>query len=158
MLVRELRKDDRDHFFLLNGSQEVMRYVRPVKTKEESDAHFEKIWALSFSDPSNGAWVVEDRETGAFMGTFGIFPFEEKPGHSQLGYSFIPEYWGRGLGTELVKAGLAYFTSKAVQHEIFAVTDPQNKASVRVLEKSGFILHETFMEEDTLLHCYRASW
>lgn len=158
MRVRELRESDGDHFFLLNGSEEVMRYVRPIKTKEESDAHFEKIRALRFPDPSNGAWIVEERDNGAFMGTFGIFPFEIKEGYSQLGYSFIPAYWGRGLATELVKAGLDYFAAHSRQQEIYAVTDPKNRASVRVLEKSGFVLYETFMEEETLLNSYCASW
>lgn len=158
MLVRELRDGDRDYFFLLNGSEEVMRYIRPIKTKEESDAHFEKIKALKFPDPSSGAWIVEDRSSGAFMGTFGIFPFEIKEGFSQLGYSFIPEYWGRGLATELVKAGLDYFAAHSAQREIYAVTDPLNQASVRVLLKNGFVLYTTFLEEETLLHSYCAGW
>ena len=45
--VRDLLVTDKENFFLLNGSEEVMRYIRPVKTREESDHQLEQILAFS---------------------------------------------------------------------------------------------------------------
>ena len=37
LLVRHFSVVDGDNFFLLNGNLEVMRYIRPVKSREETD-------------------------------------------------------------------------------------------------------------------------
>lgn len=152
--VRDLQVTDKDYFFLLNGSEEVMRYIRPVKTKEESDAQLEQIAALGPSTPSNGRWAVEEKSSGRFIGSFAIIPIPFDPLKTQLGYSFIPEYWGRGLATELARAGLAYFLEHTRIPEIYGVTETPNTASQKVLLKAGFEYHSTRVEEGKELIIY----
>lgn len=144
--VRDINPQDADNFFLLNGSEEVMRYIRPVKTKEESDEHFKQILSIP-STPENGRWAVEEKDTGKFIGTFAIIPIPSEPEKTQLGYSFIPEYWGRGLATELAQAGLKYFLDNTDIPEIYAVSETANIASMKVLQKTGFRFHNIKMEE-----------
>ena len=38
LIVRQYTMNDADDFFALNGDQEVMRYIRPSKTRKECDA------------------------------------------------------------------------------------------------------------------------
>lgn len=147
LIVRALTNEDQDNFFLLNGSEEVMRYIRPVKTKEESDEHFKQVLALGLPTPENGRWAVEDKATRRFIGSFAIIPVPSEPEKTQLGYSFIPEYWGRGLASELAIAGLQYFLDNTSIPEIYGVTETPNIASQKVLLKAGFQFFETRMEE-----------
>ena len=55
----------------------------------------------------------------------------------EVGYSFNPEYWGKGYATEiattLVRLGLEQLGLSAV----VAITLPTNEASKRVLKKAG---------------------
>ena len=55
-----------------------------------------------------------------------------------IGYKLLPEYTGRGYATETVKK----ITDEAIYdeelHRIVAYVQPENEASVRVLEKCGF--------------------
>jgi len=147
LIVRALTEQDQDNFFLLNGSEEVMRYIRPVKTKEESDEHFKQILEMGDPTPQNGRWAVEDKATGRFIGSFAIIPIPSEPEKTQLGYSFIPEYWGRGLATELAQAGLKYFLDNTSVPEIYAVSETANIASRKVLQKTGFRFHSIKEEE-----------
>ena len=58
----------------------------------------------------------------------------------ELGYWFDPAYWGKGYGTEAVIAFSRWvFTAfpKLLRLEAFAFAD--NAASMRVLEKAGFV-------------------
>lgn len=154
--VRRLTADDKDNFFLLNGSEEVMRYIRATKTREESDAQLEQILALEAANnkPGEGRWLVEEKETGNFAGSFAIIPIPSEPEKIQLGYSFIPEQWGKGYATELAKAGLQFFLEKTDIPEIYGVTETANIASSKVLEKAGFVYHSSKIEEGKELTVY----
>ena len=149
LMVRRLRADDKDNFFLLNGSEEVMRYIRATKTREESDAHLETILADEAANPAAGMgrWLIEEKATGNFIGSFAIIPIPSELEKTQLGYSFIPEAWGRGYATEVCIAGLLFFLEKTDIPEIYGVTETANTASMKVLQKAGFQFHSIKMEE-----------
>lgn len=147
--VRRFTETDGDHYFLLNGSEEVMRYIRAPRTRQESDEQLKQILQEYSAYPMSktGRWGVEEKATGCFIGSFVIIPIPSEPEKTQLGYSFIPEYWGRGLGSELAKAGLQYFLKYTTIPEIYGVTETPNIASQKILLKAGFVFHEKKMEE-----------
>ena len=65
----------------------------------------------------------------------GLLP--NTPGEASIGYGLSRAYWGRGYMTEAARALLAFGFSELKVGCISAGVDPDNKASVRVLEKSG---------------------
>jgi RimJ/RimL family protein N-acetyltransferase len=63
----------------------------------------------------------------------------ESPEHrdASIGYSLARQHWGRGYATELAR-GLLQFGFEALgMHRIWAIVEPENVASARVLEKVG---------------------
>ena len=60
-------------------------------------------------------------------------------GEVDLGYRLFKEHWGRGLATEAARAVLAYGVNVLHLHRIIGIADIENKASIRVLEKIGFM-------------------
>ncbi len=137
--VRTLSDKDHDDFFLLQGNPDVMRFIRPIKTRAESDAALNDM--LAAGEPEEGGrWMVEDKETGAFVGTLAIIPLPYDVTKIQLGYALLPAYWGKGYATELARAGLRYFWEHTQRNEIYAVTETPNIASQQVLLKTGFHL------------------
>jgi RimJ/RimL family protein N-acetyltransferase len=137
--VRTLNANDHHDFFLLQGDPEVMRFIRPVKTREESDAALNEM--LAAGEPEEGGrWMVEEKTTGEFVGTLAIIPLPYDATKIQLGYALLPNQWGKGYATELARAGLQYFWEHSRRDEIFAVTETPNVASQQVLLKAGFHL------------------
>jgi [ribosomal protein S5]-alanine N-acetyltransferase len=53
---------------------------------------------------------------------------------------FNKKYWNKGYSTESGKALINYCFKKLKFHKVYADTDPDNKASQRVLQKLGFKL------------------
>lgn len=136
--VRHFTSADYDNFFALQGNAEVMQYIRPPRTREESDGFLtDKILTASPTD-FKGYWVVEKKDSGLFVGCFVIIPIPTDIEKTQLGYSFLPEYWGKGYATEVTKEGLNYFKYKTPLTELYAVTETPNIASQKVLLKNGF--------------------
>jgi RimJ/RimL family protein N-acetyltransferase len=50
-----------------------------------------------------------------------------------------PALWGRGLATEAARAILTFGFEAMELHRVEAMVDPENLASLRVLEKLGFV-------------------
>jgi ribosomal-protein-alanine N-acetyltransferase len=59
------------------------------------------------------------------------------PQETELFYSLAKEYWGRGIGTGIVKAMIEYGLHTVGLKRIVASVDPKNTRSVRVLVKAG---------------------
>lgn len=148
LLVRRYTAEEFENFFRLNGDAEVMRYIRPVQSREEAMAAFEKQLADYEAMPGYGRWAAHLKTTDEFVGSFAIIPIPDDTDKMQLGYAFPKESWGKGYATELTIAGLDHFRNKTILPEIYAVTETPNVASQKVLLKAGFQPFGTKMEGD----------
>lgn len=146
LMVRQYTGEDYDNYFSLHGNAQVMQYIRAAQTRVESDAKFEETILNVVPHSFMGRWAVEEKASGKFIGSFIIAPIPDDVAKTQLGYSFLPAYWGKGLATEVTKEGLNYFRDKTSLTEIFAVIETPNIASHKVLLKAGFQPFATRME------------
>ncbi len=78
--------------------------------------------------------VVEDSE--GFCGWAGIDSIEGTDS-GQVGWYLCSDRWGRGYATEATRLLLDFGFSVLRRATIWATADPDNLASLRVLEKSG---------------------
>lgn len=148
LLVRRYTREDFENFFRLNGDAEVVRYIRPVQSREEAMAAFEKQLADYEAMPGFGRWAVHLKTTDEFVGSFAMIPIPDEPAKLQLGYAFPKESRGKGYATELTIAGLDHFRNQTTLPEIYAVTETPNVASQKVLLKAGFQPFGMKMEGD----------
>jgi len=139
LIVRQYVFDvDAEGFFLLNGDEEVMRYIRPAKTREECDVFLKEILTSAEANPGMGRWAAIEKKSGIFIGSFAIIPIENT-NDIQLGYALLKKYWGKGFASELTMAGLEYYFSTTSAEKIYALAETPNTASHRVLLKNGFV-------------------
>jgi [ribosomal protein S5]-alanine N-acetyltransferase len=86
-----------------------------------------------------GMWLLRDRGTGAMLGRGGLqYTFVADCHEVEAGWAIIPDRWGEGLATELAHAAVEVAFEDLGLREIVAFTLPENRASQRVMEKSGF--------------------
>jgi len=148
LTVRQFTEKDKEDFFQLSGSEEVMRYIRPPSKKSESDLFLEDTIADYRKQVNRGRWAVVEKATKRLVGSFAIIPIPSQPEKTQLGYSFLPSEWGKGYATEVAKAGLAWFFAHDEALLIYGVTETPNVASQNVLLKAGFKKDSSFLEND----------
>ena len=90
-------------------------------------------------------WMIELKD-GTHIGELcfkGIDAF----GSAEIGYGIADDYQGQGFATEAVNAAAAWAFRQNAVNSVTAEVDKDNIASIRVLEKSGFILTEKIGEE-----------
>jgi [ribosomal protein S5]-alanine N-acetyltransferase len=151
LIVRQyIFETDAENFFLLNSDDDVMRYIRATKSKEECEAFLKKIIETYKINPSIGRWAANEKATEKFVGSFAIIPIEDSD-DIQLGYALLKENWGKGFASELTKAGLDYYFNNTNAHHIYAIADEANIASHNVLLKNGFVRDGIKTEEGKAL-------
>ena len=139
LIVRQYDFDtDAENFFLLNSDDDVMRYIRATKSKDECNAFLKKIIETYKINPLIGRWAANEKVSGKFVGSFAIIPIEGSD-DIQLGYAFLKENWGKGFASELTKAGLDYYFKNTTAGHIYAIAEEANTASHKVLLKNGFV-------------------
>ncbi|MCC6521692.1 MAG: GNAT family N-acetyltransferase [Polyangiaceae bacterium] len=153
LLMRRLGPEDAHELFRLQTDADVNRYLgRAPPTREESDAKLARIEAdvVAFAGIT---WGLVPRGPGAgragpaIIGTAGFWRWDKPHAHAELGYLLAPEHWGRGLVSEAVGAIIAFGFERLGLHRIEANVDPANAASLRVLDKLGFV-REGFLREN----------
>ena len=137
MVVRRFTKHDAACFFLVNGSSDVMQYIRPVKNREESDAFLQENLHFYREGSSLGRYAVFSKAQDCFLGTFS-FLYLSGEADFHIGYALVPEAWGKGYATELVQYGTRFFFQHTHRDALFAITESENRASQQVLHKAGY--------------------
>ena len=93
-----------------------------------------KHWA----DHGFGMWMLRDAETSAVIGRAILRHLDvEGVDEVEVGYGFMPEYWGRGLATEIARACIRIGFDQLGLPSLVAITTPANLASQRVMTKAG---------------------
>jgi ribosomal-protein-alanine N-acetyltransferase len=82
-------------FFRLTGDEEIVKYIRSAKTKEESDAFLKEVIAAADENPLIGRWAVVEKQSGKFVGAFAFIPVEST-NDMQLGYALLKKP-GQGI-------------------------------------------------------------
>jgi len=139
---------DAENFFLLNGDEEVMKYIRATKAREDCDKFLRQNIESYKTNPLMGRWAAYEKATGKFVGSFAFIPVEGTE-NNQLGYAFLKEYWGRGFATELMKEGIKHVFEKTDLDEVYGITQTPNIASQKVLLKVGFKPYKTYKDDGT---------
>ena len=141
---------DAENFFLLNSDEEVMKYIRATKSKDECDAFLKQIIETYKINPLMGRWAAYEKASGKFVGSFAIIPIEGTE-LIQLGYAFLKENWGKGFASELTREGLNYYFTNTKIDNIYAIAEKANIASHNVLLKNGFVPDGEKKEGDKIL-------
>ena len=83
-------------------------------------------------------WPVFLLENDAFAGCCGLRPYKQGKQIFELGFHFLPQFWGKGLATEAAQAVIAHAFGPLRLKGLIAGHHPDNVASKKVLEKLGF--------------------
>ncbi|WP_112179716.1 MULTISPECIES: GNAT family N-acetyltransferase [Paraliobacillus] len=97
-----------------------------------------------------GMVILKDKQL--IIGDIGFKGGPNEKGIIDLGYSVIPSQRRKGYATEMANAMVNWGVVQSGVEQVVATSDPDNIASKRVLEKSGF--HKVKQTNDTIYWLY----
>ena len=145
LILREFRDTDADGIFKLDSDREVHKYLgnNPIKTLEEAEKII-SFFYLQYKERGIGRFATIEKSSGKFIGWAGLkLNLGEKEmlnGYTNfidIGYRFIPSFWGKGYATEASLASIEYGFKNLNYTRIYGAADIENIASNKVLQKIG---------------------
>ncbi|MEM7086176.1 MAG: GNAT family N-acetyltransferase [Bacteroidota bacterium] len=135
--LRSLEKKDFPDIHEMNSYPQVAQYntIGIPKDISITTALLEEVMEKDLSL----AWSIRKKDTGEFVGQFGMNLSSEKYRKAEIYYSLHPNQWGRGFATEAVSAVISYGFSELRLHRIEAGVATENRKSVALLERVGML-------------------
>lgn len=130
--LREVRAEDLPLFFEFQLDPEANQ-MAAFTAKDPADRQaFMAHWTRILGDETNIIRTIlfEEQVVGS------VSSYEESAGHPEVTYWLGKPYWGQGIATAALRAFLALVTVRP----IYARAAKDHHASLRVLEKCGFII------------------
>jgi len=141
LYIREFAADEEHLLVTLNRDERVTRYTIS-RTQEEISQLFQQILKGYSTLSRFGRWAIVIKSTGELIGSCMLIAAREGLSGTEIGYKLHYNYWGQGMATETVNALVSYGFEIGLT-EICAITDAENIASQRVLQKAGFTTKQT---------------
>ncbi len=143
--LRVLTEADWALFLQLHHHEQVLQYVADPFSEAQIRQRFEeRLQPWQAGDLHWLSLVVVEKDSGAAAGVCGFHclePDADKPLTAEVGYLFLPQFFGKGYATLALKACLDYGATQGIKQWQAVVTEG-NIGSGRVLEKCGFHLVE----------------
>lgn len=137
-VIRDWARSDKEALLRVANDRKVWRNLTHRFPHPYTDADAEWWFGYLERTPEPTHWAIE--VDGRAVGGIGVLIGEgvfAKSGH--FGYWLGQEYWGRGIMTEAVRVTAPYVMSRFRLVRLEAPVFSWNPASMRVLEKSGFV-------------------
>lgn len=137
--MEPLQLSDLDSFTRIWSDSEVTRFLPsrgvpiPREKTEKALVSFVEHWEkLGY-----GIWKIVEDVAEKMIGYCGLRYLEEL-NEVELLYGLAKTYWGKGITTKAAKASVSYGFDEANLDRIIALVLPDNQASQKVIEKTGF--------------------
>lgn len=137
--LRSLRGEDAATLFAIFGDPEVTRYwsspplgdmAGALSLLDDIRRHFDARTLFQ--------WGVARRDDDAIIGTCTILHIDEDHRRGEIGFALRRAHWGHRYATEAVAMLTGFAFAQLDLHRLEADVDPQNAASIAVLERQGF--------------------
>jgi RimJ/RimL family protein N-acetyltransferase len=160
LILREFRRTDLDAHAATLGDAEVMRHIGGEALSREDSwrrlATSVGLWTLI----GMGAWVVERRSDGRYLGHIGFFNFERDiqpsiTGEPEMGWIFDRAAQDQGFATEAGRAALRWADEVLKPVSIPAIIDLENEPSIRLAERLGFVRQPNAIYRDHPIALFR---
>jgi RimJ/RimL family protein N-acetyltransferase/uncharacterized damage-inducible protein DinB len=159
LTLRYFTTDDAPFLLVLLNTEGFKKYVgdRNVRTLADAVA-YNKRFTDHYEAHGFGFYLVELTESRTPIGMCGLCRRESLP-HVDVGFSFLPEYEGKGLAYEAAAATMLHARNDYHIDTILGITVPYNDRSIRLLERIGLSFEKRFFMEgdDEELCLYKAS-
>ena len=137
--LRPLNIGDSEAYFDIFSDAETLQYWsgEPINNHSEAESLIRR--DLEFSrDGTCINWGVALPDSNRLIGKFILFQFSEQNRRAEVGYILDRRHWGLGYMSEVMECMLDYAFDALELHRLEADTDPDNAASLAILEKYGF--------------------
>ena len=137
LILRRVRPTDAEAIFSYASRPEVTAHLTWRTHRNLEDTYlFIQGLQYGYAEGTAADWGMILREDGRLIGTIGMAHTSRLHHFGEVGYVLHPDYWGRGLVAEALRAVIGFAFTHGL-NRVEAVHAVENTASGRVMEKAG---------------------
>ena len=145
--MRKHRLDDYPACRAMWADPNVVRYVGGTPSSPQQTWMRLLNYAGHWSLMGFGYWLVEETQSGAFVGEAGFADFKRglhpsMEGVPEIGWALASEMHGRGFATEAVREVVAWSDRTRDWPRTVCMVNEDNAASLRVAQKCGYAQYD----------------
>ena len=146
-MLRNFTKNDANDLFKLRSDKKVMRFIdRPRATSVKDALEYINKMHDSLKNNYGITWAISLKNNKPIIGTIGFWRIISEHFRAEIGYMLNTDFHAKGIMHEAMKPVLDYGFSVMNLHSVEANVNPENFASMKLLEKNGFIREAYFKE------------
>ena len=138
LLLRKLSTADAEFILELLNEPSFLRFIgdKGVRTLDDAREYILQGPMASYERHGFGLFLTALKEGEVPIGMCGLLK-RESLADVDIGFAFLPHFWAKGYALESASAVKAYGLDTLGLKRIVAITNPDNEASIRLLEKLG---------------------
>ena len=138
LLFRNIRMSDSDAIYAYAQKPEVAaRHDWQAYTSKLESIEFVKNVIEGYQNESLSPWGIEDKQTGAFIGTAGICQYSPRENYAMIEYALSDTAWNKGYELEIVQALIEFCLIPVRCKRISALARCDQPFLQEVLEQAG---------------------
>lgn len=143
LVLRHLTTEDDSFVLKLMNEPDFIRFVadRGLRTKADAAAYLSEKILPSYARDGFGFYRVDLKDSGTAIGICGLVKRETLE-FADIGFSILERFRRHGYALEAATAVMNYGRNVLELPRIVAVTAPDNRNSIRLLEKLGLQFQE----------------
>ncbi len=163
--LRELMLDDALWLLDMLNQPSFIRNIgdRGVRTQADAENYLRTALLDHYAAHGFGMWLAmaklplrpDEAKPDTALGLCGLVKREQLE-YPDVGFAYLPEFWGLGLATEAAEAVVAYARQRQLSPKLLGITSLDNSGSIHVLEKIGMRFQNLIgfdgEDEDTRLY------
>lgn len=139
-MLRQLTDKDDKEIFILRSDERVLKYldIQKAETLDDARKFIEKINAAIKINMSI-YWAISGNSSSKLLGTICLWNITESPNKADIGFTLLPDQFGKGIMQEILPAVIDYGFNIMKLEKIEGDVAPDNIKSIKLMEKFGFI-------------------
>ena len=150
LVLRQVNINDAKFIFNLLNEPSWIQYIgnKNIKTLDDAKDYIRNGPIAMYAQYGFGLLVAELKSDQAPIGLCGLIKRDDLE-DVDLGFAFLPEYWGKDYAMESASATIMYGKATHKLSRLVAITLTENYSSVNLLKKLGFRFENTmYLEGD----------
>ena len=138
LILQKFTLNDAPFMLELLNTPDWLRFIgdRNVHTVEEAEQYLLTGYMKSYETHGFGFYAVMLKKTEELIGMCGLIKRDTLE-NVDIGFAFLPQFMGKGYGSEAASATLHYAQNELKLEKIIAIVNPENKVSVALIKKMG---------------------
>ncbi len=139
LLLRPIQIDDTPAMHEIYSDPETMRYWSELAARDKAESRARVQADIDWVAEGKALlWAITMAHSGEVIGKCTLFYFNEQNQRAEIGYVLNRKHWRGGLMSEACTGLIDHAFGALGLHRLEADTDPDNTASIALLERLGF--------------------